>query len=341
MLLDLSGHPLHTRALAVTVRQGDAEHVDVASYVLDLRKRGFVPVGGDLQSSGIIHHMEIRATVATGDRRVVAIEAAQPTVAFEASEATGGESCRDPIATIEALGGTRLGSEWTGRVGDALGGPRACYHIFTLAHFMGSSIERALDREAALGIAGRPAGQRLFRRDVVVDGAQRADRAIGLAVQLLDLHATAAAGTTLAMDRFAESLEMRGTVALDRMTGAVDAPVFAERRRTAATVASAPWTERPDVGERLRGVSLLAGATRTLRARFPTDADDGPLRDALLMLAPALVQVFAAITDDWSRLARDEGWVVGMGGRPDSCWMWRRDGALEQMRGPGDPTRSV
>lgn len=341
MLLELAGHPLHTRALAVTVRQRDAEHVDVASYVLDLRKRGFVPVGGDLQSSGIIHHMEIRMTVRVADRQVVAIEAAQPTVAFEASAVSGGESCRDPIDAIGGLAGTRLGEEWTARVGDALGGPRACYHVFTLAHFVGSSVERALDRDAALGIAGRPAGQRLLRRDVIVDGVQRADRGIGLALQLIDLHTTTAEGTTLAMDRFGECLEIRGTLALDRMTGVIDAPAFAERRRTAATVASAAWLERPDVVERLRGVALLAGATRALGAAFPPGGDDGPLRDALLMLAPALIQVFAAITDDWSRLAQDEGWLVGMGGRPDSCWMWRRGGALERTRGPGDPRRSV
>lgn len=341
MLLDLAGHPLHTRALAVTVRQRDAAHVDAAAYVLDLRKRGFVPVGGDLQSSGIIHHMEIRATVRVDERRVVAIDAAQPTVAFEASTVTGGESCRDPIDAIRALAGVRLGADWTARVGDALGGPRACYHLFTLAHFLGASVERALDREAARGVAGRPPGQRLFRRDVIVDGAQRADRSIGLALQLLDLHTTTAEGATLAMDRFAESVEIRGTVVLDRMTGTVDAPAFAERRRDANTVTTATWTERPDVAERLRGVSLLAGATRTLGAAFPPGGEDAPVRDALLMLAPALIQVFAAITDDWSRLAKDEGWLVGMGGRPDSCWMWRRGGALERTRGPGDPTRSV
>jgi hypothetical protein len=285
--------------------------------------------------------MEIRATVRTADRRVVAIEAAQPTVAFEASEVSGGESCRDPIATIRELAGARLGEEWTSRVGDALGGPRACYHVFTLAHFVGSSIERALERDAALGIGARPAGQRLFRRDVIVDGSQRADRSIGLAVQLLDLHTTTAEGTTLAMDRFAECLELRGTLALDRMTGTVDAPVFAERRRTADTVAAAPWMERPDVATRLQGVSLLAGATRTIGAAFPAGGDDAPVRDTLLMLAPALIQVFAAVTDDWSRLAKEEGWLVGMGGRPDSCWMWRRGGALERTRGPGDPVRSV
>ena len=341
MLLDLPGHPLHTRALAVTVRQHDPAHVDVAAYVLDLRKRGFVPVGGDLQSSGIIHHMEIRATIATADGRVVAIDATQPTVAFEASALSDGECCRDPIDAIRGLAGATIGSDWTARVGDALGGPRACFHLFTLAHFVGGTVAHALRREAALAPGSRPEGQRIFRRDVIVDGSQQVDRALGLAVQLLDLHFGAAEGTPLAMDRFAESLEIRGTLALERMTGVVHVPRFAERRRDATTVVTAPWHERPDVAERLAGISLLAGATRAITAAFPPDADEAPLRDALLMLAPALIQVFAAITDDWSRMAKEEGWLVGMGGRPDSCWMWRRGGALERTRGPGDPTRSV
>jgi len=341
MLLDLPGHPLHSRALSVTLRQRDAEHVDATAYVLDLRKRGFVPVGGDLQASGIVHHMEIRATIAMADHRVVAIDATQPTVAFEASAVSGGESCRDPIDAIRGLVGATLGADWTGRVGDALGGPRACFHLFTLAHLLGGTLTHALRRETVLALGARPPGQRIFRRDVIVDGSQQVDRSLGLALQLLDLHFTTAEGTTLAMDRFAESLEIRGTLALERMTGVVHAPRFAERHRDAHTVATATFRDRPDVDERLAGVSLLAGATRAITTAFPANADDAPLRDGLLMLAPALIQVFAAITDDWSRLAQQEGWLVGMGGRPDSCWMWRRGGTLERTRGPGDPARSA
>src|SRR5262249_4200429 len=48
MHLDLGGHPLHTRALGITLSARDDGRVDVHGTVLDLRKRGFVPVGGDL-----------------------------------------------------------------------------------------------------------------------------------------------------------------------------------------------------------------------------------------------------------------------------------------------------
>jgi hypothetical protein len=31
--------------------------------------------------------------------------------------------------------------------------------------------------------------------------------------------------------------------------------------------------------------------------------------------------------------------MLGMGGKADSCWMWRRDGALQRLRTPEDPAR--
>ena len=50
-----------------------------------------------------------------------------------------------------------------------------------------------------------------------------------------------------------------------------------------------------------------------------------------------LIQVFAAMSDTWPAQAQRDRWQLGMGGRPDSCWMWRRGGALEQARTPEDP----
>jgi hypothetical protein len=56
------------------------------------------------------------------------------------------------------------------------------------------------------------------------------------------------------------------------------------------------------------------------------------------MLAPALIQVFAAMSDAWPAMAQGEGWLLGMGGRPDSCWMWRTGGPLQTARAPEDPS---
>jgi hypothetical protein len=338
MDLDLRGHPLHTRALSVTLTRRDDGRIDADGTILDLRKRGFVPVGGDLQSSGIVHHMRLATVVDPETRRMIDAVAEQPAVAFEASAATLGESCRDPIDAAQALAGATLADGWPERVGETLGGPRGCFHVFTLAHFLGQAVIWALDRERALfPNATRPAGQRLFRRDLVIDGAQQPDGTLALGVQLTDLHFTEADGVVRSMDRLGENLDARLLVALRPPAFAIAEPRVADRRRDRTTL-DAPWRERPDFAEHLRGVSMFRGATATLLERIGAAGPDRPLLDAALMLAPALIQVFAAVSD-WAGTADRERWMLGMGGKVDSCWMWRRDGALQRLRTPEDPAR--
>src|SRR5574342_552877 len=112
MDLDLGGHPLHTRALSVTLVQRADGRLDVAGTLLDLRKRGFVPVGGDLQTAGIVHHMLLDLVVDPATGRIDEAVARQPSVAFEASAATEGERCRDPIDTARALVGGNVAQGW-------------------------------------------------------------------------------------------------------------------------------------------------------------------------------------------------------------------------------------
>ncbi len=50
------------------------------------------------------------------------------------------------------------------------------------------------------------------------------------------------------------------------------------------------------------------------------------------MLAPALVQSAAAMSEAWPLAFRANPSVVAMGGLTDSCYMWRRDGALDRAR---------
>jgi hypothetical protein len=85
MPLSAAGNPLHTRSLSVTLSEAAAPEVAFAAYVLDLRKRGFAPVGGDLQGPGIIHHMRLDGRLDRTAARVTAIDAEMPNVAFEAS----------------------------------------------------------------------------------------------------------------------------------------------------------------------------------------------------------------------------------------------------------------
>ena len=136
-----------------------------------------------------------------------------PTVAFEASAASEGESCRDlafrvghPTALRSTAPGRALGAE--------IGGPRGC------------SRARADDRTAArsdgrLGARrgraparspARPPGERIFRRDVTVDGHELSGD-LYLTLQMNDLHFAPIAPGAAAGDRFAAQVEVRAAPA--------------------------------------------------------------------------------------------------------------------------------
>jgi Protein of unknown function (DUF2889) len=334
MRLAVRGHPLHSRALTVELAGRDDGRLDARASVLDLRKRGFVPVAGDLQGSGIVHHMRLVAVVDPAARTLASVVAEQPTVAFEPSATTAGESCRDPIHVVEALAGCRLDADFAPAAGATLGGPRGCSHVLTLAHLLGSTAAWALGRETSLhgAVAPRRPGERVFRRDLVVDGFECADGTLELAAQTTDLHFAPAPARARPMERFAEELEVRVHADVAFPSFELRAIEAGERRRDAAGLDGAPWRGRDDVTATLGGERLGAGITARLLARLADRPDDRPLLDTLLMLAPTLVQCAAALSEQWPAMFAMDPSRVGMGGLPDSCWMWRRGGALDQAR---------
>lgn len=339
MRLELQGDPLHTRSLSVTLLEGEPDRVVARASLLDLRKRGFVPVGGDLQPAGIVHDMRLEAEVARSTERVLRLEAAQPVVAFEPSALTRGESCRDIAGGMTALAGACLDTSWSRRVSEASGGPRGCSHLVTLAQLLGPTIHWALGRERDLvdTPAQRRRGEWLFRRAIVVDGALGArGESVGLAVQLTDLHSRPAAPGAPSMERFAEALEVRALAEIALGSQRLLELRIAERRRTRTRLDTA-WSPREALGADLRGLSFGRGVSAVLVERLGEHPGDRPLLDALLALAPTLIQVYAALSERWPEMAAQDGWVVGLGSRPDACWMWRGGGALDRARAPGDP----
>ena len=263
----------------------------------------------------------------------------QPNVAFEASAATEGESCRDPIGRVRALAGAALDASWGRRLGDEIGGPRGCSHLLTLGQLLGPTVAWALARDRALHgeRPARPTGQRLFRRDVIADGHEPAPGRVAVALQLTDLHVAPTPARVRTMERFAAELEVRALAEVDLKTWSLASVTLAERRRTSADLETAPWRDRPDAVDGLAGLSMARGVTATLLERLGGRPDDRPVLDLLLTLAPALIQIMAALSETFPAVARAQGWYVGMGSRPDSCWMWRADGPLIRNRVDEDP----
>jgi hypothetical protein len=303
-------------------------NLDVAAYLLDLRKRGVVPVAGDLQPAGVIHHMQLSAVVDPCSRALSRIQAAQPAVAFEPSATTEGESCRDPIGRIVALDGVRLGTGYPRRMSEEIGGPRGCSHILTLAQLLGSTIDTALDGTRVDAGAAFRVGERLFRRDVVIDGHETESASLELAIQLTDLYCAPAAERARPMDRFAGQLEIRALSTIDVAQFRLTAIRAAQRVRTLADVEQAEWQDRAETVADLVGLSLFSGVSRELVRRFTDRPADRPLLDALLMLSPALIQCAGALSERWPAEAKRSRSRMGTSGLTDSCYMWRRDGAL-------------
>lgn len=335
MDLSLHGVPIHTRALSVVLHQADPPDLDFRGYVLDLRKRGLAPVTGELQGTGVIHHMEVEGSL---DRRALALKriaAHMPRVAVEASAATGGESCRDLMGRVESLAGTPLENDYARRVGAEIGGPRGCSHVLTLTHLVGPTARWAIAEDRRLNGPSpqRRLGERVFRRDIVVD-LHASDVGLEIALQLNDLHLRPTSELAPAPDRFAAQLEVQVAATVSMPDLDVISARIAERRRTPEDLATAEWLPRPDRAAPLVGDSLRPGITGTLLRQFGAPGTDQPLLDALLQLAPACIQCFASFFDAWTKIPW-AGVVAGeSGGYPDSCYIWRRDGAVARRPKP-------
>jgi hypothetical protein len=342
MQLEARGVPAHTRTLSVTLRQSarspgggaDPTARDFAAYVLGLRKRGFVPVGGDIQGPGIIHHMMLSGRIERGARRIETIRAQMPTIAFEATPATGGESCRDRIDRVEALAGLPLTGGWASRLGAEIGGVGGCSHVLTLGHLLGPTATWALEEEERLHGESPPwrPDERVFRRDIVVDGADQ-DGDLAMAALLTDLHLRPGPPDAEAATRFARQVELRVGLRLRLRDLRIVEIAIAERRRGPEDLETAPWQSRPDRAEPLVGLELRAGVARDLIGRFRADDPDRPLLDLLLMLAPATLQCVASFIDTYTRTGGAGRAAAETGGHADSCYMWRREGALQRRRG--------
>ena len=332
-----AGHPVHTRSLTITVTQPEPGVYAASGDVIDLRKCSFTPVPDRLQMAGIIHHMQIRTRIDAATREIVALETAQPMVAFEPSPVSGGECCRDPAPRLQALAGQRFDADLRKKLVVAFGGPRGCSHLLTLFHLMASAVPSALDAEQALGAgtARRP-DEMLFQRSLFLDGFHR-DGALQMLAQVSDYHSRSDAGAEAPLDRFGSQHEVRIGVRVELEKLEIQEVFATERRRTAETLQTAEWCDRGAVLQGLAGRRIMPGLGAHVLRLLGEDPDARLLLDAALNLAPGFVQCMAVLTERFLTKPRHENEelpdLVQSGGMPDSCYMWRSDGAMIRLRG--------
>lgn len=335
-ILSSMGQPVHGRSLEIEIFDHGPERVKVKGVIVDLRKQGFVPTGGDLQASGVIHHMLLDAVVRRSDLMLESLEPLQPVVAFEPSEATGGESCRDIAWRIPELAGRPLDQGFSKWLQAGFGGALGCSHLLTLAHLLASTTMHALslDADRFPGEDGhREEGERVFKRSLVLDGFELADPArLRVTAVLNDIHLRPKAAVRDFLDRLATQREIRFLADVGLPSMGFDVLEAEQRKRESPD--ALPWEDLTPVLLPLRGVGAMKGLSHRVLELFSDQSDMHALQDILLSVGPALIQCLGSMA---GRMAEKQSGdavapISALGGMNNSCYLWRVGGPSLQHR---------
>lgn len=331
-----SGLPLHTRSLGVFVERTTDDRWRARGDVIDLRKNGCVPSVDDVQPAGIIHMMSIDLDLEPETLRMQRVDVDQPFVAVEASKATGGECCRDPAPRLVALAGETLDAGFTRRLSGAFGGPLGCSHLLTLFQLIASTVPRAMSQERTRAVAeGTPTapGSRFFRRSIHVDGAVLESGGLDVVIQLADTHTRPPAPGRRGLERMVALHEVKCFAGVERRRFQLERLEVRERTRVPHAEAEAVWIDHDALVAPLVGNPMIPGMAGRIFKLLGEDPSLQSTRDSLLQLAPGFIQITAALMDPEFRrrspgsIAADPATpsVSGIGGMPDSCFMWREN----------------
>ena len=319
--------PLHTRMISVRLTWGEGGCVTAHGRIFDLRKRGVVPLAGKLQGPGVVHDMAVRLQLDYPGLRIRSIEPSMSAFPFAPGPATRGEGCPDRLPDVQRLVGARLGDGYGPTLMETVGGPRGCFHIFTLLRLIGPTIEAVVEREQARrpsSSATPTPGSPLFARSVIIDGMKGEGIAIVLRGMLFDLHYPPGADALPLEEELEASVEAAADVEVAVPSMAITSGSGRVRRSGSGVEALGSWESVATV-EQLIGRSMMKGYTAQVQELFAGAADLLALQHLLFMLAPTLMQCFPSLAEELElRPRRAEGPHAAV----NSCHMWRADGPL-------------
>lgn len=337
MQLSVTGQPLHTRSLAMTLDVDLDGRWWARGYVIDIRKTGFAAMPTSLQPAGLIHDMTIDLRLDPETLRIEKLDTAQAMVAIEPSPRSGGECCRDPASNLQALVGECIDLDFSRKLSATFGGPNGCSHLLALFFFMTAGVLAAADHErgqSRIGSADRNAGERLFQRSLSLDGLLQEDGSVDLSMQVGDYHLSPERTTPDTLERLEHEHDIRIRARVRVSDQLLVALTAIERKRNHESL-DAAWHERPEWGTELVDTPILGGFASRVRACCGDDPEQRLLSDALLQLAPGHFQVLAAFADQWAGNRSSSGDGKGGEGSDASasamranCYMWRPGGFL-------------
>ena len=318
--------PLHTRMLTLRIVWGEGARLVAEGRILDLRKRGVVPMLGKLQGPGVVHDMSVRIVLEPQTLLIRSVEPVMSAFPFTPAAATRGEGCPDRLPDVQRLVGASLRDGFGPRLGSEIGGPRGCFHIFTMLRMIGPSIEMVADRHQRLRrlAASQTNSGPLFSRSLIIDGLKGEGLSLALRGALFDLHYRPGAEVLPIEEELEESFEATADLK-------VEIPAMTIGECTARVRQSGAQIDKPgewqveSTAQQLLGKSLLKGYTAQVQAEYAQTSGFEPLQHLLFMMAPAMIQCFPSLAEEMEQRPRR---AEGPHAAVDSCHMWRAGGPL-------------
>jgi hypothetical protein len=323
--------PLHTRMVSLRLTWGDRGCLVAQGRIFDLRKRGVVPLAGTLQGPGVVHDMAVRMELDYPGLCIRRVDPSMSAFPFAPSPATRGEGCGDRLPDVQGLVGVSLRDAYGSTLMETVGGPRGCFHIFTLLRLIGPTIEAVAAREDARRAGDGPFptnGSPLFARSVIVDGMKGEGISIVLRGMLFDLHYPPGADALPLEEEMEASFEAAADVEIGVPSMAITSGSGRVRRSGRGIEALGSWEPVAAV-DRLVGLTMMKGYTAQVQQLFSNAAEVVPLQHLLFMMAPTLMQCFPSLAEELElRPRRAEGPHAAV----NSCHMWRAGGPLAAAR---------
>lgn len=320
--------PLHTRLLNVRLSWGENGERIVEGRIVDVRKRGLVPLLGKLQAPGVVHDMTVRVRLQGDDLSVAAIEPVMAAYPFAPRPRTAGEACPHILPRVQELVGVAMGAGWDAALVERIGGSRGCFHIATLLRQLGPAVAGAAARDRhrrAVIEAGRPAPSTpIFSRSIIIDGVRGEGMRLLLRGVLFDLDYAPGADVLPIEEEMAESFEATTDVEIE--VPGMEIHAAAGRMRHSGHEIERPsgWKPVPRL-ERLIGVPMYRGYTARVQEVYSDSSGLESLQHLLFMLAPTMIQCMPSLMDEIEWQPRR---AESSRGAVDSCHMWRADGPL-------------
>ena len=326
----MASAPLHTRMITLRLRWDSDGQLEADGRLVDLRKRGIVPLAGAIQGPGIVHDMAARVSIDPDSLRVVALAPAMNAYPFAPSPQTRGEGCPARLGDVQQLVGLSLAEGYGDAVMERIGGPRGCFHVLTLLRLLGPSVVWAMSRERARGGARRPGapGSPIFSRSVIVDGQWRGGTDIDLHGTISDVHFASGAETLPLQEELERGFEAEVDLGVSLPAMAAQTPSGRMRESGPGVGNVGPWQSIDSIA-RLDGIALRKGFSARVQELFGDSAGLEPATHLVLMLAPVVMQSIPSLIDELQiGRRRAEGPHAAI----DSCHMWRAGGPLELMQ---------